>query len=296
MSAIAEIIPPSRESTGATRVMSASDMAAVNDDKSLLYFPVEMAPAECEGVVIPNWNVLKRSDTGDHLYIHKESYHLVPNEEVYGQFDNALDEAGLLTGAVDIKDELSHNGLRSFRQYVFKDFTIDPGDGNAVALRLVVFNSYDGSTSFRARIGGYRFVCSNGCITGKDLLNVNQKHTHGFKLNEITDKVAKAPALFYEQEKTWAKWRGVEMPTEAAISLFKKMPNASERLVDNLTRRLVEAHNGRQTLWDVYNVLTHWASHDHARTNTAAVQAQREGRVCTLTRSSEWNKLVSISA
>lgn len=289
------IIPPETSVIENTTVMSAIHMKPVNDDKSSLYFPVELMPAECEGIEIPNWNVLKRSDTGDHLYVHKESYHLVSNEEVYSTFDDALTEAGLFDGDVEIKDELSHNGLRAFRQYIFKDHTIDPGDGNRVAMRLVVFNSYDGSTSFRARIGGYRFVCSNGCITGKDLLNVNQKHTSGFKMGEIADKVAQAPALFMEQERIWSEWREINMLTEDTISLFKKLPNASERLVDNLTRRLVEAHNGRQSLWDVYNVLTNWATHDHARTNTPAVQAQREDRVCKLTQSKSWQSLISVT-
>ena len=289
MTELAEILPPQLEALSHTHVQSGGDMKVINDNnRSSLYFPVELAPVESEGVIIPGWNALKRSDTGDHLFVHKKTYQLVSNEEVYSNFDLALTEAGLMAGNVEVKDELSHNGLRAFRQYIFKDYTIDPGDGNEVALRLVVFNSYDGSTSFRARIGGYRFICSNGCITGKDLLNISQKHTKGFELEKITEKVAEAPALFFEQEARWKSWQKVNMTTEDSIALFKKLPLASERLTDNLTRRLVESHYGHQNLWDVYNILTNWASHDKATTNTPSVVAQREERVCRLTNSHSW--------
>ena len=69
-------------------------------------------------------------------------------------------------------------------------YSFDPGDGNPMALQLVCLNSVEGSTRFRALMGWFRFVCSNGLVVGVTRLDIRRRHSGEVDLDDIENVVA----------------------------------------------------------------------------------------------------------
>jgi hypothetical protein len=55
-------------------------------------------------------------------------------------------------------------------------YNFTPSDSHSMALRLVCFNSVEGSAHFRAIMGWFRFVCSNGLVIGVTRYDVRHRH------------------------------------------------------------------------------------------------------------------------
>ena len=71
--------------------------------------------------------------------------------------------------------------------YLPNEFSFTPTDGHPMALRIECFNSVDGSTRFRALMGWFRFVCSNGLIVGVTSSDVRLRHTGDLFLADEDD-------------------------------------------------------------------------------------------------------------
>ena len=69
--------------------------------------------------------------------------------------------------------------------YLPDNYTFDRGDGNKIAMRLECFNSVDGSTGFRALMGWFRFVCSNGLVIGVTLIDIRRRHIGELSLDDM---------------------------------------------------------------------------------------------------------------
>jgi hypothetical protein len=66
-------------------------------------------------------------------------------------------------------------------------YTINPGDGHQLALRLGVFNSVDGSTRFRAVLGWLRFICSNGMVIGPAQNDYKRRHNQTLVITDMNE-------------------------------------------------------------------------------------------------------------
>tara|TARA_R110000823_G_scaffold4918_13_gene19665 strand:+ start:1991 stop:2857 length:867 start_codon:yes stop_codon:yes gene_type:complete len=261
--------------------------------ESPLYFPVELMDMQTVGgVTAPNWKAVTDGRTGDVMHVHTDRYELVPNEVIYNEFDRAIEASSLNQTDMVVKDDISHNGCRAFRQYLFPKHQIEINDNDTVALRIVAFNSYDGTMAFQARSGAYRFVCANTCLIGNDFANVRKKHTASFAqdMPAIVANVTAAAETFIEEAQRFQQWTEITCTLDQAMNLFENISGSTASLVGQLTANLVRvASAGVVTLWDIYNVLTSWSSHDVPVGNNAAyTQASREQRVLKLTNMGLW--------
>jgi len=264
--------------------------------ESPLYFPVELQDVQnISGVRAAGWKAVTDGRTGDIMHIHTDSYALVPNEEIYEAFDNAIINSDLDATGMVVKDDMSHNGCRAFRQYLFPAHQIEVKENDSVALRIVAFNSYDGSLSFQARSGAYQFVCANTALIGNDFANIKRKHTANFKVEDLPDiaeNVAKAAETFIERAELFKQWGDISCTMDQAIRLFEAIPGATKALTDTLIADLVRAgmqYSDHGTLWDVYCVLTAWSTHGMITGgNRAFTQSSREERVLKLTNGDAW--------
>lgn len=94
-------------------------------------------------------------------------YRLISHQEIAGCLSAALSANGI--GAQDVRAEarLSAFGARmALFLKLPRRFDFDPGDGHPLALRLLCFNSVDGSSPLRVLLGWYRYVCANGMAVG----------------------------------------------------------------------------------------------------------------------------------
>ena len=137
---------------------------------SPLFFPVELVPAHARrgnSFLESDYQAVVRTDTHEVMGVHGPGYRLVTNQEVFTAFDEALHRSALNLNGMTCNDQISHNGARAVRTYVFPEHSFRIGrHDDVVDLQLRVVNSYDGSTAFSAIVGAYRLVCTNGLIIG----------------------------------------------------------------------------------------------------------------------------------
>ena len=92
-----------------------------------------------------------------------KDYVLLPHTEVLDLAVRALEVAKINPADVRAELRISDLGERMALAFVLPDvYLVDPGDRFPMEVRLECLNSVDGSTRFRAEMGWFRLVCSNG--------------------------------------------------------------------------------------------------------------------------------------
>jgi hypothetical protein len=246
-----------------------------------------------------------RTDTEKALGAVQERYKIVQNQELFDSLASALDGAAparALDGAA-IKPSISYGGRQAFADIAFPQLTEDliQARGNATALtfRLLLWNSFDGSSPVRLAAGAIDGYCSNGMIFGSyDLFG--RRHTKGFSQKDLSNFVGNSFVLF--QEKIMELRRETFAPIELtqAEDFIKK--NFSERRAAQLLERFaVEAQERGATVWALRSALTFYASHNSSQfavrntgqDSSAAVLYGRENEVASLFSSRDWRELLA---
>jgi len=81
---------------------------------------------------------------------------------------------------------LTSNGERMALGLQLPDkYGLDLGDRDRMDLRLQCFNSVDGSTRFKALLGWFRFVCSNGLVVGTTTSSLWRRHDEHLEVEDI---------------------------------------------------------------------------------------------------------------
>lgn len=115
-----------------------------------------------------------------------KDYALVPHTTVLDEAGKALDAAKIAASEVKAQLKITEYGERMALSLFLPDkYRFDPGDGHPMALRLECLNSVDGSTRFRALMGWFRFVCSNGLIIGVTRSDMRRRHVGDFQIHGI---------------------------------------------------------------------------------------------------------------
>ncbi len=102
--------------------------------------------------------------------------------------------------------------------YLPEKFSFDPGDGNPMALRLECVNSVDRSTRFRALMGWFRFVCSNGLVVGITRSDFRRRHVGGTPLQDVRSVLLASLENFETEKANFARWRRLEVTPEKLAS------------------------------------------------------------------------------
>jgi hypothetical protein len=115
-----------------------------------------------------------------------KDYVLVPHTAVLDVATQALDAAKIAPSEVKAELKITEYGERmALSLYLPVKYSFDPGDGHPMALRLECLNSVDGSTRFRALMGWFRVVCSNGLIIGVTRSDMCRRHVGDLQLQDI---------------------------------------------------------------------------------------------------------------
>ncbi|CAO3441191.1 DUF932 domain-containing protein [Azospirillum endophyticum] len=255
------------------------------------FFPVELVPMSAAGRTIGGWRALVRADTGRVLHCWRDGYKLVPHAAATAALDAAIRDGGLDTTGMLVSTDLTHDGRRLFRQYVLPAHSVEIRPGDVTALRIVGFNSYDGSLAVSWRGGGYRFVCANTTVIGRDVAAAKARHSAGLDLEALARGMVAACALYVAETTRWIRWAAVPVDTDQAVRVLRALPGTSDALVGQLTTAWI---GGREddTLWALFNTLTHWATHDPTRGgNRMATAHARQERVARLVDSRPWAEL-----
>ena len=89
------------------------------------FFPVGTQPIfDHTGKAIPGHEAVMRGDTGDVLAVHSDKYSMVPYEEHFQIFEEAIEVSNLNSTNMRIATDFQDNGAKIFRQYLFPEHTM----------------------------------------------------------------------------------------------------------------------------------------------------------------------------
>jgi hypothetical protein len=252
------------------------------------FFPVITTPIyDRLGQVIPGHQAVVRDDTGDTLAVHSAKYSMVPYEEHFALFEEAIEVSNLNTVGMRIATDFQQNGAKIFRQYLFPEHVmlLDTSAGQRpIALRIYMFDSYDGSTAWQGRAGFFDFVCANSAIFGTEVESFKFKHVGDMadKVRQAADGLTGAAEKFIANFPRLQKWPGIPLDAHSFTEIAMALPQGNDRLTDSLTAEYARSQYG--SLWEAHQLLTSWSTHGIP----ARTQADRQKRVAALVEGSVW--------
>jgi hypothetical protein len=182
--------------------------------------------------------------------------------------------------------------------FVFPNQLLRVGSDNSLtALQLCALNSFDGSTRYLTKAGGLRMKCLNGQIVGNIIGAYSSTHTSKLDVDAGAESVISMIEQFNSASDYWGAMMQTKVTTEAAFKVFMKFLGIKIDLVSfsyNENGVFLERQNARmercQDLWRqykmelganayaVYNVLTHYCSHQQKNYQNPTKQSMRQRR------------------
>lgn len=137
-----------------------------------------------------------------------KNYALVSHLAVVNAAEKALAKAEIDSENVEAELKLTAYGERmALSLYLPKKYDYNPGDGNRMSMRLECFNSVDGSSRFRALVGWFRLVCSNGLIIGVTKSELRRRHVGDLSINDIAAVLTMGIGESDNEKQNFERWR-----------------------------------------------------------------------------------------
>ncbi len=145
-----------------------------------------------------------------------KEYRLIPHKEVFDTALKALEENNIDPSHTRAGIVLTEYGERMyFSLYLPKEYDFDPGDGHPMAMRLECFNSVEGSTNFKAFIGWFRFVCSNGLIIGVTSTKLQRRHVQTLNIGDISTVLKNGLVEGTTERGNFRKWKKITIKEDS---------------------------------------------------------------------------------
>lgn len=215
-----------------------------------------------EKLDLPRYALLNEENNGL-LGVVTDDYEIVPNVQVAEIFDEAFKDRH----AAQVIDHLDVNGRGWKRHIVFDkdDLTFEVAPGDHVGVMLEIYNSYTGRSSYGYNLMGYRWICSNGQIMGRENI-FSESFSHLTNaLERIRTSFALKLTAFEQNVSIWRSWvdqpfsmRDMERYLDSRAYVTKKGAERTLALYEAIMNK--EKHD--QTKWGAYNTLTYMSSHE----------------------------------
>jgi hypothetical protein len=98
--------------------------------------------------------------------------------------------------------------------YLPEKYTFIPVDGNKLRMRLECFNSVDGCTRFRAMMGWFRFVCSNGLVIDVTEADIRRRHVGDLTLDDVGSVLSSGLERAESDKENFRQWRQKVLPRD----------------------------------------------------------------------------------
>ena len=100
------------------------------------------------GQEVPNLFNLVRTDTDEVLHTHRNSYTVLPHDDVVNSTYDSI-KAANISDDFDFKVDCLDSGRKMKIEVLFNDLVTEPSVGDHVKFRIRAYNSYDGSWAFQ---------------------------------------------------------------------------------------------------------------------------------------------------
>ena len=241
---------------------------------------------------------------------HTKIYNFVSNRYKpldYSYINNSVNDVLLRTlnqnilNNMIVKDYIASDKSRMKRRIIFPTMTIEPQVNDIVRYGLEWSTSLNSTWAFNNMALADRLWCLNGCTTPDFHYHSYQKHTTNISLDKEASKMSNAIDSFYNSESKYKTWSRHKVVDESALQVFKDLAsyktNAmeetySKKLVSELVLDWgVNKRSLGSTLWNLYNVLTAWASHPKSKGDVHNIMRNRNTKVSNTLTSDIWREL-----
>jgi hypothetical protein len=250
-----------------------------------------------------------RLDTKKTIGIVGKNYKLVPHKSLYQTVNDELDNSVREFNNIDVKDSIFDDGAFVKRTIICKDdeykVYIPTNNGNDFQyLRFDIYNSYNMKMAFHFVFGGYGGYCANlQVFNGKAFVKHYGKHTKNLKDLSLVNDLGRLVDNYLREAHMMSTWGKKELPrVDYAGSFFKNTICKNYQDVNKVNQKRLEIlsdlfNKERQrwgnTVWSLYNAMTHWATHNvNNKAKTPKFQLTRQMAVKKALSTSEWNILL----
>ena len=224
----------------------------------------------------PAWAVVD-TDNNRAIHLHGSNYQLVKYYKILNGLSDALDKYGITLNNTSIQFNV-HPDLNYLKlRILFNDgskfsphaMTANPNDKLKFGIEVV--SSYDASIVYQIRAMFLRLVCQNGMKSFESLGETVKKHTTHFDLDDSFLKLKHLGTTFEKMQDKFEVYNSLLLTNGEVDSIFKQFSNGSDNKY-NLLKNVLETDMNKSTLYDVYNALTNYSSH-----NKRAIRIGKKG-------------------
>ena len=215
--------------------------------------------------VKPQYNVYAKS-IDRLIHSHGDHYQLIPYEDILSGLSDSLDSYGVdLKGAsiqFDVADTLSRMRLRVMfgDESEFGSHTMQYNTDDKLQFGIELVSSYDASIVFKLQTMFLRLICDNGMKSTESFNSSIRRHTTNFQIEKAFEKLKGLNTSFNKLRDQFEVYQSVKLTRDDVNKLFKSFSKGSEGK-EYLLNKVLEDKK-IITLWDVYNALTNYSSHN----------------------------------
>ena len=270
-----------------------------------------------------------RNDTGETIAIAGPTFKPVQHRDVVTPILQHLEQAGYqveertpdrrslydLQGrrGAFVTPRFTENGAVMRTDVITGDFVRPTGsssyldDGpDTMLFKVSIFNSHNGSLAVRVVTSYERLICLNGMTRPEFSAGVYGKHTTGFNVRAAQAKIGNAMNGMTNDAELFGLWARTRLTIQQAEAMLRgtiaklpKKPNGEAHFSEPLVNKiLAQFHMEDQTVWGLYNAVTHWQTHGDRRegANPLSTTIQRETKVAAMLRSPQWGAMIAEAA
>ena len=214
----------------------------------------------------PSYAVLD-TENNRAIHLHGANYQLIPYEKILVGLSDALDKYNIDINDTSLKFKVSPDLNYMRLRIMFGDtgdfgtYSMKYDSNDKLRLGIEIISSYDASIVYQLRAMFLRLVCENGMKSFENINSSIKKHVLNFNINDSFDKLKHLNQTFDNLKNTVEVYQSVELGKVDVEKLFRKFANSSDSKY-HLLNKLLETEKDNSTLYDVYNALTNYSSHN----------------------------------
>ena len=224
----------------------------------------------------PAWAVVD-TDNKRAIHLHGSNYQLVPYAKILNGLSDALDKYGITldntTMQFNVHPDLNYLRLRILfnDNSKFSPHAMRTNPKDKLKFGIEVVSSYDASIVYKIRAMFLRLVCQNGMKSFDSLGETIKKHTTHFDVDASFTKLQYLANTFEKMQDKFEIYNSLKLSGVQVDDIFRKFSNNSVNKY-NLLKQVLETDMHNSTLYDVYNALTNYSSH-----NKRAIKIGKKG-------------------
>jgi hypothetical protein len=217
---------------------------------------------------MPNIRAIVNDRTGQTLSIMSKDYEPVSDEQALTKFLEIFDNADITLTPIKHHVNVSKDGVRgrvTYMEMEIPNLALFPDTLEEQRCRVIIPNSYDGTTALSFRLMYWRLICLNGMMGWKEDFTMKIKHRKGAE-----DRLQDAIQLYLHEDVYQTQQKIEEMQGKTGlrdnIMLYLQsnpvLPGErwAERLLGNWLRK-----ETTENFWQLYNIFTDEITHSYGK-------------------------------